>query len=200
MNRAVLLTGATGFLGRELLKQLVEELPTEQTVYCLIRGQAESKSAHPSGQAPSQQAQAEARLHKLLAELGYPDLTVAKVARVRAVGGDISQPRLGADHEVLDGAHPARRAHLSRRGHGALRSPAGRSPPHQRRRHAPGPRADAAHQGRWRYDPPELHRHRVCVRHPPWPHLRERAFTPTSPSTTPTSRPRPKPRRWSAAT
>jgi thioester reductase-like protein len=101
MNRAVLLTGATGFLGRELLKQLVEELPTEQTIYCLIRGQAESKSAHPSGQAPSQQAQAEARLHKLLAELGYPDLTVAKVARVRAVGGDISQPRLGADHVYL---------------------------------------------------------------------------------------------------
>lgn len=101
MNRAVLLTGATGFLGRELLKQLIEALPTEQTIYCLIRGHSEAKSAHPTGPAPSQQAQAEARLHQLLAELGFPDLTVAKVARVRAVGGDISQPRLGADHEHL---------------------------------------------------------------------------------------------------
>ncbi len=38
MASAVLLTGATGFLGRELLKQLIDGLPSGQTIYCLIRG------------------------------------------------------------------------------------------------------------------------------------------------------------------
>lgn len=99
MASAVLLTGATGFLGREVLKQLIDGLPSEQIIYCLIRG-------HGAGGGPAvstnPEAQAKARLLKLLEELGYGDPTVASVARVKPILGDISHLHLGIDPEALD--------------------------------------------------------------------------------------------------
>jgi len=98
MASAVLLTGATGFLGRELLKQLIEGLPSEQTIYCLIRGHIHSQKP---GAPSSQQELAEERLRKLLGELSYQDLQRPALARVRAVAGDISHKHLGASTEML---------------------------------------------------------------------------------------------------
>jgi long-chain acyl-CoA synthetase len=98
MPNAVLLTGATGFLGRELLKQLIEGLPVEQTIYCLIRGHIHSQAP---GAPSSQQELAEERLRKLLGELGYHDLKGPVLARVRAVAGDIGHKSLGATPETL---------------------------------------------------------------------------------------------------
>ncbi len=99
MSSAVLLTGATGFLGRDLLKKLIDELPTEQTIYCLIRGHEKDGSV---AQAPTETARA--RLRKLLTELGYERHDDPKVVRVCAISGDISHQDLGAqpgDYETL---------------------------------------------------------------------------------------------------
>lgn len=84
--RAVLLTGATGFIGRFLLAQLLQDEGV--TVYCIIR-------------APSQQ-QASFRLRAILEKWdlwqeGFED-------RIVAVRGDLRLPRLGVDdstHAVL---------------------------------------------------------------------------------------------------
>ena len=56
---AVVLTGATGFLGRELLWKLMTELPVEREIVCLIRGESRRdsgvparRSAQPAGARP----------------------------------------------------------------------------------------------------------------------------------------------------
>lgn len=99
MSTAVLLTGATGFLGRDLLRKFVTELPPEQTIYCLIRGHAHDgdKDRHLS---PQQLA--ESRLHTLLGELGFHDRAAPQVARVRAIAGDISHANLGVTAEAYE--------------------------------------------------------------------------------------------------
>ena len=82
-NRAaaprVLLTGVTGFLGRELLYQLLTE--TRADVTCLVRAAGEQ--------------QATARLATTLVELFGADGPDAVADRVRAVRGDVTQPALG---------------------------------------------------------------------------------------------------------
>lgn len=99
MPSAVLLTGSTGFLGRDLLKKLIEELPTQQTIYCLIRGHEKDSSVSDR---PTETARA--RLKKLLTELGYERHDEPKVQRVCAISGDISHQNLGtqpSDYETL---------------------------------------------------------------------------------------------------
>ncbi len=76
---AILLTGATGFVGRFLLEQLLQE--TRATIYCLVR-------------APSQQ-QAALRLKKALEKWGLWSQQCE--ARVVAITGDLRLPRLGTD-------------------------------------------------------------------------------------------------------
>jgi len=82
--KAVLLTGATGFVGRFLLAQLLED--TNATIYCAIR-------------APSQ-SQAASKLRRTLMhwDLWRKDYE----ARIVAVAGDLRLPRLGIDEGVYD--------------------------------------------------------------------------------------------------
>jgi amino acid adenylation domain-containing protein/thioester reductase-like protein len=77
--RAILLTGATGFVGRFLLAQLLND--TDATIYCLVRS-------------PSQH-QALSRLRTMLArwDLWHDELE----SRIIAVAGDLRSPRLGID-------------------------------------------------------------------------------------------------------
>jgi natural product biosynthesis luciferase-like monooxygenase protein/thioester reductase-like protein len=75
--RAVLLTGATGFLGTFLLRRLLEA--SAATVYCLVR-------------APDRGG-AERRLRAALDRLGLWDTSAAE--RVVAVPGNLSRPSLG---------------------------------------------------------------------------------------------------------
>ncbi len=77
MSDAVLLTGATGFLGMELLARLIEE--GDRDVICLIR--------------PGEQASAQERLAAVIARL-Y-DEPPDSIARVRALAGDVAAPGLG---------------------------------------------------------------------------------------------------------
>ena len=86
MSDTVLLTGATGFLGMELLARLIEQDDTE--VICLVR-------------APSAEGAAE-RLASVFARL-YEEVPAA-AARVSAVAGDVSLDGLGltaADRDAL---------------------------------------------------------------------------------------------------
>lgn len=78
---AVLLTGATGFVGRFLLAQLLQD--TEAIVYCLVRAQPQ---------------QAASRLRSVLMrwDLWREDIE----ARVIAVAGDLRLPRLGLEASV----------------------------------------------------------------------------------------------------
>lgn len=84
--RNILLTGATGFVGRFLLKQLLDD--TDATIYCLLRSQSKDQGF---GVLRS----------KLLAQ----DLWRADFSqRIVAVPGDLRRSRLGVDdlaHEFL---------------------------------------------------------------------------------------------------
>src|SRR6185436_9955293 len=73
----LLLTGATGFLGMELLARYLER--TERTVYALVRGRDD--------------AEAKARLRAAVARV--LDVPGRFDHRVLAVRGDIAQPGLG---------------------------------------------------------------------------------------------------------
>ncbi len=76
---AILFTGATGFIGRFLLTQLLQD--TSATIYCLIRA--------------SSQKEAAARLRQVLSKW---DLWRSDSAhRIVAVAGDLSSTRLGID-------------------------------------------------------------------------------------------------------
>ncbi|RVU86559.1 NAD-dependent epimerase/dehydratase family protein [Leucothrix sargassi] len=74
----VLLTGATGYLGKGLLKQLANSCEKGHVIYCLIR--------------PNEQS-AEQRLSDLVTELGID------AARVQAIAGDIRDQTLGLSKE-----------------------------------------------------------------------------------------------------
>ncbi len=75
--KAVLLTGATGFLGAYLVAELLRQ--TRADVLCLVRG--------------ASAAEATARLQASLAE--YGQWTAEAAGRVRAVPGDLARPLLG---------------------------------------------------------------------------------------------------------
>lgn len=83
--KGVLLTGATGFVGRFLLSQLLQE--TGAVVYCLVRAQSDER--------------AQARLRAILMKW---DLWREEFAsRIVALAGDLRQPRLGLsehNHEL----------------------------------------------------------------------------------------------------
>ncbi|MEU9456770.1 thioester reductase domain-containing protein [Streptomyces sp. NPDC048277] len=80
--RQVLLTGATGFLGAFLLRDLVRQ--TNAVVHCLVRG-ADDESCR-------------ARLRENLACYGID----VDPERVKVLRGDLSQPRLGLTPEAFD--------------------------------------------------------------------------------------------------
>lgn len=100
---AVVLTGATGFLGRELLWKLMKELPASTDIVCLVRqgqnGPADRSPTAPAPPAASPQETAARRLDELLAA-GCPlPAGDPRRQRVRAVCGDITEPRLGLSPE-----------------------------------------------------------------------------------------------------
>ncbi|WP_036499000.1 non-ribosomal peptide synthetase [Nitrosococcus oceani] len=74
---AVLLTGATGFLGAFLLRELLRE--TNATIYCLVRGNCSQEAA--------------ARLRQVLDR--YELHSIAENPRIIPLQGDLSQPLLG---------------------------------------------------------------------------------------------------------
>ncbi|UGT64332.1 non-ribosomal peptide synthetase [Nocardia asteroides] len=83
--RAVLLTGATGFLGAHLLRALLDRTPA--TVYCLVRAGSDAQA-----------------VERVLAALRRYRLREDGFERVRPVPGDLAAPRLGlapADYERL---------------------------------------------------------------------------------------------------
>jgi thioester reductase-like protein len=77
MDGPILLTGATGFLGMELLLRLLER--TDRPIIALVRA--------------SDDAAASARLDSVLATLFPPDMI--PTGRVRAVAADLQAPSLG---------------------------------------------------------------------------------------------------------
>jgi thioester reductase-like protein len=91
MSGELLLTGATGFLGMDLLARLIERGGEDEQIVVLIRARDD--------------ADAEQRLREVLARL-Y-DVPPAAAARVRTVRGDLLEPCLGlsaSDRQWLVGA------------------------------------------------------------------------------------------------
>lgn len=82
--RDILLTGATGFVGRFVLAQLLED--TTATIHCLVR----ALSRH----------EATARIKSTLSKWGMWREEFEQ--RVAAVQGDLSRPRLGLDAAMYD--------------------------------------------------------------------------------------------------
>ncbi|WP_301102793.1 thioester reductase domain-containing protein [Propionivibrio sp.] len=82
--QAILLTGATGFLGAHVLTALLQE--TEAVVFCLTR--------------PSSAGDGRARIRKALA--GYDIGDAAFDSRLRIVDGDLQEPALGLSAQAFD--------------------------------------------------------------------------------------------------
>jgi len=80
-NQVILLTGATGAVGRELLARMLQN--TGARVICVIRGQSDAIAAK--------------RLSETLDELSHHGLTEEERSRVSALRGDITSDRLGLD-------------------------------------------------------------------------------------------------------
>ncbi|MCF2859798.1 amino acid adenylation domain-containing protein [Pseudoalteromonas sp. SMS1] len=78
----ILLTGATGFIGRYVLAQLISD--TDATVYCLVRA--------------NNQAQARQRLKDSLQKARLWNTSLSR--RIKAVTGDLEQKRLGLDSKA----------------------------------------------------------------------------------------------------
>lgn len=78
----VLMTGATGFVGRFLLTQLLQD--TNATVYCLVRGQSEHH--------------AYTRLKAILTKWNLWRSEFER--RIVAIAGDLGQPRLGVGETI----------------------------------------------------------------------------------------------------
>ncbi|MEJ2640359.1 MAG: non-ribosomal peptide synthetase [Desulfosarcinaceae bacterium] len=77
--QAVFLTGATGFLGAFLLRQLIDSTADSVTLHCLVRT--------PEGKAP---------IDRIRENLNYYGLwTPAAAGRIAALSGDLSEPQLG---------------------------------------------------------------------------------------------------------
>ena len=93
----VLLTGATGFLGRWLLGALLRALPDAVTVWCLVRGARGGNGGMRIGGGGdvAAAAAAEARLASAVAATG--ESWAALRARVRVVVGDAASRSLGLD-------------------------------------------------------------------------------------------------------
>lgn len=90
----ILLTGATGFLGREILGRLLLVHPTE-TITAIARP--------PAGVTGSDMiAAAEARVHGALIELVGADAAAPFLPRVRAIPGDLSQDRFGLSEQAFN--------------------------------------------------------------------------------------------------
>lgn len=75
--RKILLTGATGFLGRYLLRELLAS--PDKEIFCLVRAKDDFN--------------AQKRLIKTLAQVGIPSDRILN--RVRALRGDVTEPFLG---------------------------------------------------------------------------------------------------------
>ena len=86
MSRQVLLTGATGFIGKLVLRRLLED-PDVQSVYVLVRPADDAKRA-------------EARVKALWRSLPLADLPPSAHRRVHAVPGDMREEDLGLTPEV----------------------------------------------------------------------------------------------------
>src|SRR5437867_7807828 len=81
MKHTVLLTGASGFLGRELLAQLLTE--TAADVVCLVRATDTAEARH--------------RVQSILEQLFGRNGCAAARGRVSAVRGDVTRPDLGLE-------------------------------------------------------------------------------------------------------
>jgi nucleoside-diphosphate-sugar epimerase len=100
----ILLTGATGFLGKEILAQAAED-PHVEEVLCLVRPQAirDPRSGRVAGQVGACE-----RGQRLLHQLGIRGPAASKFRFVR---GDVEKPMLGLGHREIDRLRP-RLTHL----------------------------------------------------------------------------------------
>lgn len=85
MGKNYLITGATGFVGRYIMKRLLEQSPFNY-IYLLIR-----KDKHNS---------AEDRLHRMLPELFTPIEISEYKQRIRTIEADITKDNLGLPNDV----------------------------------------------------------------------------------------------------
>ena len=79
LGRNILLTGATGFLGIHLLKELIESTGPDTTIWCLLRSKG---SVSP-----------ERRLREMLVYYFEKDYRQLVGTRIKPVEGDITQPQ-----------------------------------------------------------------------------------------------------------
>lgn len=85
-HQVVVLTGATGAIGRELLARMVQ-VPNTRVV-CLVRGATDEEAAK--------------RLKDTVGELAHHALSIEQRSRISALRGDVTRDRMGLDEKRWD--------------------------------------------------------------------------------------------------
>lgn len=85
-SRVVLLTGATGMVGRELMVRMARQPDT--TVLCPVRAASDADAAE--------------RIAETLGRMPHQPLTAVERARISPFSGDIANPRMGLDQGRWD--------------------------------------------------------------------------------------------------
>lgn len=86
-EKSIFVTGGTGFLGKVLIRKLVDSCPTISKIYLLIR--------HKRNKAPQD------RLNDLFKSPIFQDLHEDHLSKIKALSGDITEPELGLSKEDL---------------------------------------------------------------------------------------------------
>ena len=86
LDGSVLLTGATGFLGSQLVRELLAT--TSATIYCMVRGGSSEECLR--------------RIHESYVSTGLPPMTEAEARRIIPVAGDLAATSLGLSPRQFD--------------------------------------------------------------------------------------------------
>lgn len=100
-TRTILLTGATGALGQELLWQFLENRPVHEKVVVLARSKRAAK-VKGEGDGQTGMSGAQRRVKAMLGQHFDATQLEALAARIQVVDGDVTEPRLGLDANTYE--------------------------------------------------------------------------------------------------
>ena len=100
-GKRVLITGATGMIGRILVEKFLRDLPQIDRLYVLIRPRHRGESVISPQDRLTQDLLGSSAFDRLRQELG-DEFSPYVNSKVEVVSGDLTQPRLGLDDETYD--------------------------------------------------------------------------------------------------
>jgi len=94
-DKTLLITGATGFLGKPLVEKILRQLPEIRRAYLLVRTKSGSASSHASVRARVEKEILRSSIFTLLREAHGDRFWDFAAEKIVAIPGDVSMPQLG---------------------------------------------------------------------------------------------------------